>query len=124
MKTKVYIAFFMVLFLISAILIGCTAKKGVYGQPLSETNVTSIGDILANPQQFDRKTVRIEGKIIEECPAGGWFMLKDTFGVIYVDLHPSYFAIPQVVGAKVAAEGTVKKDGPRVVVIGKGVEIK
>lgn len=124
MKTKVYITFFMALFLISAILVGCTAKKGVYGQPLSETNITRIGNILASPQQFDRKTVRIEGKIIEECPAGGWFMLKDAAGVIYVDLHPSYFAIPQAVGAKVAAEGTVKKDGPRVVVIGKGVEIK
>ena len=124
MKTKVYITFFMALFFISAILVGCTAKKGVYGQPLSETNVTSIGDILASPQQFDRKTVRIEGKIIEECPAGGWFMLKDAAGVIYVDIHPSYFAIPQAVGSKVAAEGIVKKDGPRVVVIGKGVEIK
>lgn len=124
MKIKTYIAFFVTLFLIGTVLTGCTAKKGSYGQPLSETKVTSIGDILANPQEFDAKTVRVEGKIIEECPAGGWFMLKDASGIIYVDLHPSYFAIPQVVGSNVAAEGTVKRDGPRVVVIGKGVQIK
>lgn len=116
--------FFIALFLIGAILIGCTAKKGTYGQHISEMKITSIGDILAGPQQFDRKTVRIEGKIVEECPAGGWFMLKDASGIIYVDLHPSYFAIPQAVGSNVAAEGIVKKDGPRVIVVGKGVEIK
>jgi uncharacterized protein YdeI (BOF family) len=124
MKTKIYAAFFIALFLISAILVGCAAKNGVYGRPFSKTNITNIGDILANPQQYERETVQIEGKIIEECPAGGWFMLKDATGVIYVDLHSSYFAIPQVVGSKVAAEGIVKKDGPRIYVTGKGVEIR
>lgn len=124
MKTKIYISFFIALFLIGAIIVGCTVKKSVYGQHISETNVTSIGDILANPEQFNQKIVRIEGKIIKECPSGGWFMLKDNAGIIYVDLHPSYFAIPQAVGSKVVAEGRVKKDGQSVVVIGKGVEIK
>jgi len=125
MKTKVYVSFFMILFFISAaILVGCTAKKNTYGQHISGTTITGIGDILANPGQFNQKIVRIEGKIIEECPAGGWFILKDATGIIYVDLHPSYFAIPQAVGSNVTAEGTIKKDGPRIVVVGKGVQIK
>ena len=124
MKTRGYAVFFITLFLIGTMLVGCTAKKGAYGQPLSKINATPIGDILASPKQFERKTVRLEGKIVEECPAGGWFMLKDSTGIIYVDLHPSYFAIPQAVGSKVSAEGVVKKDGSRVLVVGKGVEIR
>ncbi len=103
---------------------GCGPKEGVYGQPITETNVVGIGDILKNPEQFDKKTVLIEGKIVEECPTGGWFMLQDENGVLYVDLHASYFAIPQAVGHKAAAQGVIGKDGPRVFMTGKGVQIK
>jgi len=103
---------------------GCGPKAGTFGRALTETQTTAIGDILTRPQEFDQKTVRVEGTIAEECPAGGWFMLKDTTGVIYVDLHPSEIAIPQARGSSVAAEGTVKKEGTRVTIEGKGVHIQ
>lgn len=123
MKSKTYIYLLIIFFIIGPMLSGCSAQ-GVYGQSFAEANITSVGDILANPQQFDRKTVQVEGKIIEECPAGGWFMLKDAAGVIFVNLHPSYFAIPQAVGSNVIAEGKVKRDGQRVEIVGQGVKIK
>lgn len=103
---------------------GCAQQGKSFGQPITEANLTPIGDILAKPEQFAGKTVRIEGKIMDECPAGGWFFLKDATGVIYVNLHPSYFAIPQVRGHEVIAQGMVRKEGTQIEVIGEGVQIK
>ncbi|MDD5044217.1 MAG: hypothetical protein PHH69_02120 [Candidatus Omnitrophica bacterium] len=99
------------------------AEKG-FGQPITEQMVTPIGKILANPGQFAGKIVKIEGKITDECPAGGWFLLKDQTGVIYVDLHSSYFAIPQIRGKQVIAQGVVKKEGSQIEIIGEGVRLK
>lgn len=120
MKT-ITIAVFITLFLSGC---GTKAQAGLYGQTITETKTIRVGDILAHPEQFAAKTVRLEGKIIEECPAGGWFILKDKTGIIYVDLHPSYFAIPQAIGRQAVAQGTVKKEGYRIEVIGKGVQLK
>lgn len=103
---------------------GCASQGKDFGQPITETTVTAIGDILSHPEQFDKKTVRVEGKITDECPAGGWFFLKDSSGLIYVNLHPSEFAIPQVVGKKAVAQGVVRKEGPQIEVIAKGVQLK
>jgi len=103
---------------------GWGAKGRIFGQSLSEAALTPIGDILAHPEQFTGKTVKVEGKIMEECPAGGWFLLKDKSGIIYVNLHPSYFAIPQAIGRQVIAGGVVKKEYTQISVIGKGVELK
>jgi hypothetical protein len=121
------IKFFVILFaaaIAGAALFGCAPKGGAWGQPLSDKKITPIADILANPQKFGGADVKISGRIIEECPTGGWFILKENAAVILVDLHPSDFAIPQAVGSTVTAEGKVKKEGMRVIVIGKGVLIK
>jgi len=103
---------------------GCAAKPGVYGNPLTETKTSSVGEILANADNLSGKVVRLEGEIVRECPAGGWFMLKDATGTIYVDLHTAQIAIPQAVGHSVAAQGKVRKDGKLISVLGEGVELK
>lgn len=124
MKVIIAVVLIVVISLPAWFLSGCGSKDGLFGQPITETSVTPIGDILAHPEQFDKKMLLIEGKIVEECPTGGWFMLKDETGIIYVNLHPSYFAIPQAVGHNVIAQGIVIKDGSQVSVIGKGVQLK
>jgi len=111
-------------FSLAVFLSGCGIKTGLYGQPITEANTTRISDILAHPEQFMGKTVKIQGKIMEECPSGGWFILKDQTGVIFVNLHPSYFAIPQASGRQATAQGLVAKEGSQVSVVGKGVEVK
>lgn len=103
---------------------GCAKKPEIYGSQLSQTKVTTVAEILKQPDQFTGKDVRLEGKIVQECPAGGWLMLKDDTGVILVDLHPSEIAIPQAVGRSVAAQGKVKKEYNQISVIGEGVEFK
>ncbi len=103
---------------------GCAKKPETYGSQLSQTKVTAVAEILKQPDQFAGKSVRLEGKIVQECPAGGWFMLKDATGVILVDLHPSEIAIPQAIGRSVATQGKVKKEYNQISVIGEGVEFK
>ena len=103
---------------------GCGAKPGIYGKPLVEKKATAVAELFKAPDKFAGKNVRLEGKIVQECPSGGWFMLKDSTGVILVDLHPSELAIPQAVDHSVAAEGKVKKEYSQVSVVGEGVELK
>jgi uncharacterized protein YdeI (BOF family) len=103
---------------------GCAKKPQIYGSQLTQTKVTAVTEILKQPDQFAGKAVRLEGKIVQECPAGGWFMLQDDTGVILIDLHPSEISIPQAVGRSVAAQGKVKKEYNQISVIGEGVEFK
>jgi hypothetical protein len=118
-----------VLTLISGVLLwlivaGCAPKESVYGKPLSETKATTVAELFKNADTLAGKYVRLEGKIVQECPSGGWFVLKDDTGVILVDLHPSQIAIPQAVGRSAAAQGKVKKEYGQVSVVGEGVELK
>jgi len=104
---------------------GCSKKdSGKYGQGISNYTLTKIGDILKDAKSFDGKTVTIEGKIIDECPTGGWFDITDQTGVIYVDLHPSDVAIPQRVGGRVMVEGKVLVRDNKPIIVGTGVELK
>jgi hypothetical protein len=108
----------------SFFLSACSGKPRVFGQPITDYTISRIGDMLSHPEQFDGKAITIEGKIIEECPSGCWFNLKDNSGVMYVDINPSNFAIPQASGRHAVAQGSLKKEGLRITMIGKGVEIK
>ena len=106
-------------------LAGC-GKKGTdaYGQEISERNVTKLDAILSQPENFEGKTVTVEGKIIQECPTGCWFDMKDEAGMMHVDIKPSGFAIPQKVGKTVVVEGKVSVQNNQTVLIRTGVEIK
>jgi hypothetical protein len=128
MRSKTKIGNILSVLLILSLMLafsGCGRKEtGKYGQQISDYSLTSISAILENAQSFEGKTVTIQGKIITECPAGGWFDLADKAAVIYVDLHPSDFAIPQEVGENAVAQGKVLIRDNKAVVVGTGVEIK
>jgi len=97
-----------------------------YGEAISNRQVTSIKDILANSKAYEGKTVTIEGKIDTECTSGCWFFVKLTRGnaSIYVDIGKSGFAIPQKRGKTVLVEGKVVSAKSGTTIIGKGVEIR
>ncbi|MEI8349557.1 MAG: hypothetical protein WCI77_05345 [Candidatus Omnitrophota bacterium] len=124
MKKTIFILVLVSVFSLLFVLSGCGPNPGIYGKPLTETKATAIASVLKAPDKFIGHVIRLEGKIIQECPAGGWFMLKDDTGVIFVDLHPSEIAIPQAVNHRVAVQGKVKNDSSQVFVIGEGVELK
>lgn len=105
-------------------IVGCAGQGKDFGAAITETETIPIKNILAKPEQFANQVVRVEGKITDECPAGGWFFLQDETGVIYVNLHPSYFAIPQAIGRRAVAQGRVRIEGTQIEIIGKGVRLE
>jgi len=112
--TCLYIAF---------MLAGC-GRMETYGKEIKSRSITEVKDIITNPNDYDGKTVTVEGKIITECPTGCWLDLKDDNAVIYVEIGASGFAIPQKVGRNITIEGKVKKDKMKTIIVGEGVEIK
>ena len=122
-KNKIWIAISTLSLALA--LAGC-GRKGAqaYGQEISDRNVTKLNAILSQPDNFEGKTVTVEGKIVQECPTGCWFDINDDAGMIHVDIKPSGFAIPQKVGKAVIVEGQVSVQNNQPVLIGKGVEIK
>ena len=115
----------IVLFIIFS-LTGCNSNSSnnseKYGVDITKKEVTNIKDILANPDKYFDQTVRLEGKIVRECPTGCWFFLEDETGTIYVDINPSGLSIPPKVGKKVVVEGVPTNKNGGIIIIGKGVE--
>ena len=93
-----------------------------YGVDIAEKETTNVKDILANSAEYLDQTVKLEGKIVRECPSGCWFFLEDETGTIYVDINPSGLSIPPKVGKKVVVEGVPENKNGRISIVGKGVE--
>ena len=124
------IGLFLVIFVMVMSMASCSdnrssnssEKSERYGVNITEKRVVNTKDILANPDEYLDQTVRLEGKIVRECPSGCWFFLEDETGTIYVDINPSGLSIPPKVGKKVTVEGVPTKINNGVSIIGKGVE--
>ncbi len=84
--------------------------------------IIGIEDILAKPDVYIGQAVVVKGKIISECGSGCWFTLNDGTGIIYVDLKPNNFVIPQKRGATATVYGDVFLKSGDTYIIGKKVE--
>jgi len=127
MKTKILTRFSLAVILAASAFAITGCNKGEtesFGQPISDKTITPIKSIATAPADYNGKTVTVKGKIILECPAGGWFDLQEGAALLHVDLHPTGFAIPQKVGSIVTAQGTIKLQANTPMLVGTGVEIK
>ena len=97
-------------------------KSERYGVEITEKEVTNVKDIYTNPSEYLDQTVRLEGKIVQECGSGCWFFLEDETGTIFVDINPSGLSIPPKVGKKAVVEGVPENRNGRMTINGKGVE--
>lgn len=122
MKRKHLITILMI-FTFAMTASGCGNAEN-YGEPISGKDTARIKDILTDPAGYDGKTVAVKGNIAIECETGCWFNFKDGDAVIYVDLEPSGFAIPQKGGHNAIVEGKVTIKNGKPVLIGKGVRIR
>ena len=112
--------------------LGCSEERGSPGEAISpviskvESDIVTakIGEIFTDPDRYLGRLVRIEGKIVWECPDGCELHLQDSTGKIFVALYPSGIAIPQKLGATAVVEGKVTKGRGRFIIIGKKIEIK
>jgi len=128
MKTRNTISYIWLMTLTLTLMLsfsGCGRKEtNKYGQEISNHTITKVEAILTEPGNFDNTNVTIQGEIIRECPTGCWFEIKEDAGIIYIDLNPSGFAIPQKVGKTATVEGKVSVRNNQPMIVGTGVEIK
>ena len=111
------------IFMVITTAIGCSRLE-TYGEPILSHRLTAIKDIVMHPKDYDGKTVTVKGKIKLVCETGCWFNLEDGGAVIYTDLAPSGFAIPQKVGRNATAEGKISIESGKLTLTAKGVEIR
>lgn len=101
-----------ILFLVLALAVvpGLTAKEYGKGTTLAET--TSMAKILADPDAWVGKKVRIEGKVMDVCPmAGCWMELEEGDGVskLRVQVDDGVIVFPVTAKGKLAVvEGTIE----------------
>lgn len=102
------------LFLLSLILLtsALRADTKTYGAGVKEAETTSVAKIMANPDAYVGKTVRIEGKVVDVCPMKGcWMELEDKDGKsslkVKVDDGVIVFPVDSK-GKSAVAEGVVE----------------
>ena len=89
-----------------------TVQAEEYGKGVTVAEATSIAKILADPDAYVGKTVRIEGKVLDVCPmAGCWMELADEGGKekLKVKVDDGVIVFPMTAKGKLAvAEGTLE----------------
>lgn len=91
-----------------------TLRAAEYGKGVTVAEATPIAKILADPDAYVGKTVRIEGKVLDVCPmAGCWMELaeegNDGGGKLKVKVDDGVIVFPMTAKGKLAvAEGTIE----------------
>jgi Domain of unknown function (DUF4920) len=88
------------------------ADGRTYGAGVSLAETTSIAKILADPDAWVGKKVRVEGKVVDVCPMKGcWMELEEGTGPakLRVKVDDGVIVFPVTARGKLAvAEGTVE----------------
>ena len=86
------------------------AAAEVYGDGVKLEEATPIGKILADPDAYIGKTVRVEGGVIDVCPRKGcWMEIGDEGESIRIKVEDDVIVFPAAAKGKVAAaEGEVE----------------
>lgn len=98
---------------LSLVLVAATAWAGeTYGSGVKVAEATPISKILADPDAYVGKTVRIEGKVLDVCPMKGcWMELAGEDGKqsLKVKVDDGVIVFPVTSKGRLAvAEGTVE----------------
>jgi len=105
-----------------ALIAGCGGTRAEFWGRAVPDDVTraGIGDILADPLEYNGKVVVTEGTVTGECAEGCTFWLEDATGRIYVTTTEGRFAIPPLAGRKLRVFGHVTtRDGtPTIIALG------
>ena len=89
------------------------AEEQVYGKGLTGTEIVKISDLLANPDQYVGKTVRVEGLITDVCPRRGcWINIAGDreFQAVKFKVEDGVIVFPMdAKGRRAQAEGVFSK---------------
>jgi hypothetical protein len=97
-----------------------------YGRPFSGAPQVALQDLARPDSPAFSQDVRIEGKIVRQCPATGcWFYLDDGKGNRHkVELGKVVPSLPQKLGHRATVEGRMVLMGDEPVFAGNGVEFQ
>lgn len=121
----------VVFLLLVSIRAGTVEGKGLYGQAAPDNaTVVKLKEVSENHQAYRDKEVVIEGFYGGECAGCAGFYLKERLETI--EVYPQTFKSPRLDKGKpirvygiVRIIGGAKKEGtPKIVIEGKGVEVK
>jgi hypothetical protein len=87
-----------------------------FGPPFAERPTANLKDVLAKPEAFLGKPLRLRGMLRQQCPKTGcWFNLADpsdpTFPVLRVAMSDPTSQLPQRLGKNAQVEGQLMKIG-------------
>ncbi|MEM7482819.1 MAG: DUF4920 domain-containing protein [Acidobacteriota bacterium] len=98
--------------LLISLLTAGAAWADLYGEPLREAEETSIEKILADPEAWDGKRVRVSGEVGQVCPMQGcWMEIEEAGGEsrIRVKVEDGVIVFPEsAIGRQAVAEGVVQ----------------
>ncbi len=89
------------------------AEPSTYGKALSDAELTPISELLASPEDFVGKTVKVEGRILGVCEMRGcWIEIAsdEEFESIRFKVEDGEMVFPvEAKGRLATAEGTFEK---------------
>ncbi len=87
------------------------AAEKVYGKGVSSTDTTLVSTILAHPDQYLDKVVRVEGTVVGVCKARGcWIQIASDqeYQKIMLKVEDGVIVFPpEIIGEHVIVEGTL-----------------
>jgi len=94
------------------------------GGPSAGAPLVPIYDAQVYPEKYAGTTIRVEGKIVRQCPNSGcWFDLKSDKGdPLRVDMGHLGLKFPQRGGYTASVEGKLFQGKQRVELIGENVD--
>jgi hypothetical protein len=95
--------------LAALLLVALPAAAESYGQGVTLEASTPIADILADPEAWQGKKVRVEGTVSEVCPRKGcWLSLSQGDAAVRVKVEDDVIVFPaEAVDKQAVAEGKV-----------------
>lgn len=94
-------------------LMALPALAAQYGEKLSDADVVAIGDLLAQPDDYVGKTIKVEGRITGVCAHRGcWIDIagEEDFQSLRVKVEDGVIVFPaEAVGHVATAEGVFTK---------------
>ena len=93
----------------------------LYGKPLRGLTAVPVASVVASPEKYAAKTVRVEGR--NAGPAGRP-ALKDGDAVLPIVADGSFSLPENLAGGTLAAEGRARVDRGAAVFVATGVEVR
>jgi hypothetical protein len=81
-----------------------------FGEPIAaDVPVVRLGQIVAAPEQYAGRAIRIEGTAVAVCQRGGcWTAIRDDATLALVRMHGHSFFLPRdIAGHRLLVQGTV-----------------